>query len=163
MGDHTETLEIDFDPNILSYEELLNVFWGSHNPLREPFYKGRQYISLLLHHDEEQKEKVYKLKKQWEKKLNGEIQTEIAPYKVFYPAEEYHQKYYLKRYKHAVNILSDLFPEAEQFRDSTIVARLNGFVKGYGTMACLKIEINEWGLAPEQEQLLLNCLDKIKW
>jgi hypothetical protein len=48
IGNHTETLEIDFDPTIISYEEILDIFWKNHNPLRVNDYKGRQYMSLLL-------------------------------------------------------------------------------------------------------------------
>jgi peptide-methionine (S)-S-oxide reductase len=163
MGDHTESIEIDFHPELISYEELLDVFWQNHNPLRESFYKGRQYMSLLLHRNEDQEAWALKMKRKWEQTLNGEIQTEMAPFSKFYAAEEYHQKYYLKRYTKAVEEVKSIFLSHSDFVNSTIAARLNGFVAGHGSLGSLKEEINEWGFHPEQTKELVALLNKLKW
>lgn len=163
MGDHTESIEVDFHPEIISYDELLNVFWDNHNPLRDSFYKGRQYMSLLLYHNESQKELAQKTKEKLEQSLNGDIQTEIAPYSNFYVAEDYHQKYYLKRYRKAVEQVKNIFPSHKDFVNSTIAARLNGFVGGHRNLAQLKEEIEEWGLNPEESKKLVELLNDIKW
>lgn len=164
IGDHTETLEIDFDPSLISYEEILNVFWGNHNPLRENFYKGRQYISILLYHNQHQQQDIIKRKKsEWSHILNGEIQTEIAPYSTFYLAEDYHQKYYLRRFKNAFEKLDTIFTNHSDFVNSTLTARLNGLAKGHGTLSGLREEINTWGLNKNDTMRLIEMLSKIRW
>jgi len=163
MGDHTESIEIDFHPELISYGQLLDVFWENHNPLRESFYKGRQYMSLLLYRNEDQEALALKTKRKWEQSLKGEIQTEMAPFSTFYAAEDYHQKYYLKRYAKAVEEVKNVFPSHSDFVNSTIAARLNGFVVGHGSLGKLKKEMNEWGLHPEQVKELVELLNKLKW
>jgi peptide-methionine (S)-S-oxide reductase len=163
MGDHTETLEIDYDPSKVTFEGILDVFWKNHNPLRSGFW-SRQYMSILLYHDDKQKEMALEAKKQWELILNGEIQTEIAPYSEFYIAEDYHQKYYLRRRQTIIGTLSKLYPTEEAFVNSTLPARLNGFVHGYGSLEEIKKEIKEyWGLSPSDEQAIFNVLNSIRW
>jgi peptide-methionine (S)-S-oxide reductase len=161
MGDHTETLEIDFDPNIISYEDLLEEFWKNHNPLSSR--TSRQYMSILLYHDEIQYEWALKTKSKWEDILKGEVQTEIVPYTEFFIAEDYHQKYYLKRRPSTIETLSSLYPTHEDLVNSTLPARLNGFVKGYGTLEEIKKEINEWGLSPNDHQATIHVLNSIRW
>ena len=94
LGDHTETIEIDFDPTVISYEDLLNVFWQEHDPTSLNW--SRQYRNAVFYHSEEQK----KLAEHYKAKLDGSgafrapIVTEISPYTSFYPAEQYHQDFY---------------------------------------------------------------------
>ncbi len=163
IGDHSETLQIDFDPNLITYDEILRQFWENHNAVKERNYKGRQYISILLYHDESQRETAKRLKAEWERLQNGEIQTEFQAYANFYVAEDYHQKYYLKRYVKATSEIQHLFYDHDAFINSTISARLNGFVKGFGTMNTIKEEIENWGLNAEEKTDLLHHLGNIKW
>lgn len=162
MGDHTETVEVDFDPSVISYEEILRKFWGNHYPNRGN-YKGRQYISMLRYHGERQKTVIGMVKREMEKALGEPIETEIAAFEKFTLAEERHQKYYLKRYPNTLGQLQDLFPKNDHLVDSTFAARLNGFVKGYGKMAELKNEIRSWKIGDENKDILLNKLETIKW
>lgn len=162
MGDHTETVEIDFDPAVISYEEILREFWLNHYPNRGN-YKGRQYISLLRYHGDRQKETIDRVKSEMAKKLGEPIETDIAAFGNFTPADEKHQKYYLKRYPNTLEQMQDLFPKPEHLIDSTFAARLNGFVKGYGKMQGLKNEIASWNIDEENREILLNKLDTIKW
>ncbi|PSL34383.1 peptide-methionine (S)-S-oxide reductase [Planomicrobium soli] len=162
MGDHTETVEVDFDPAILSYEDMLLHFWRNHYPNRDN-YKGRQYISLLRYHNSRQKAAIDKIKKQMEKELGETIETDIAPFTSFTLAEERHQKYYLKRYPKALDQLEDLYPTANLLVNSTFAARLNGFVKGYGTREELKEEIAGWPIDEQHRQFLIEVLFRIKW
>ena len=163
IGDHTETLEIEFDPEILSYEEILTIFWQNHDAAKNRFYKERQYLSLLLYHSEEQKRIAYQIKTEQEQILGKEIQTEFQPYTVFYCAENRHQKYFLKRFSKAMDSLLPLFPNDKAFVDSTIAARLNGFVREFGTLKDIKAEIHHWGLDPDNERVLKELLENIKW
>ncbi|MCA1320650.1 peptide-methionine (S)-S-oxide reductase [Bacillus tianshenii] len=162
MADHTECLEVDFDPRIISFEEIVKHFWSSHNSSRGN-YKGRQYLSLLLFHDAEQKEVIERVKESLEKSLAEKIDTEIAPYQGFTQAEERHQKYYLKRYPKAMERLISCYETHEQLVDATLVARLNSFVKGYGTLASLKEEMAGWDILVETRVKLVELMDGIRW
>ena len=97
---HAEAIQLKYDPKEISYKELLELFWSLHNPTtvnRQGPDIGTQYRSSIFFHTPEQ-EKIAKRVKQ---ELNGskfqnKIVTEIVPASIFYPAEEYHQKYYQK-------------------------------------------------------------------
>ena len=97
---HAEAVQVQFDPNEVSYEDLLDVFWYIHNPTtknRQGPDIGSQYRSMIAYHTPEQELLAKKSKEDLEKsgKLNGRrIVTEIVPASTFYKAEEYHQKYY---------------------------------------------------------------------
>lgn len=162
MGDHTEAVEIDFDPAVIPYEELLRTFWQNHYPNRGN-YKGRQYISLIRYRGQEQRGAINKVKKEMEKGLGEAIETDIATFEDFTLADARHQKYYLKRYPHTLEQLQDLLPKPEHLVDSTFAARLNGFVKGYGKLRLLKDEIAAWDIAEENKEILLTKLASIKW
>jgi peptide-methionine (S)-S-oxide reductase len=96
---HAEVLQITYDPSVISFEELLEVFWKTHDPTtlnRQGNDVGTQYRSAIFYHNEEQR----KLSEEYKKKLNAAgafdkpIVTEIVPFKKFYKAEDYHQNYY---------------------------------------------------------------------
>jgi len=85
MGDHTETVDVDYDPNQTSYAELLSIFWNNHDSCTK---NKRQYMSAIFFHDDEQKELALKTKDEMQKHKNRPIQTEIAPATEFTDAEE---------------------------------------------------------------------------
>ncbi len=98
---HAEAVEIEYDPDEISFEELLDVFWSNHNPTtlnRQGPDVGIQYRSSIFYHDESQKEIAESSKEFLEKsgKYDNPIVTEIVPAPTFYRAEEYHQKYFKK-------------------------------------------------------------------
>lgn len=98
---HAEVVQIEFNPQKISYEKILEVFWENINPTQEngQFYDiGSQYRTAIFYHSEEQKKKAIESKKKLENsgKFKEKIVTEIVPASEFYPAEEYHQKYYKK-------------------------------------------------------------------
>jgi peptide-methionine (S)-S-oxide reductase len=95
---HAEAVEIEFDPNEISYAELLALFWSEHDPTtvnRQGADIGEQYRSVIFFHDEEQRALAERSKSELEQsgRFKGRIVTDIAPAQSFYPAEEYHQKY----------------------------------------------------------------------
>lgn len=99
---HAEVVHIEFDPSIVSYEALLEVFWQTHNPTtlnRQGPDEGRQYRSVIFFHSPEQQHiaEASKQRLQASGKWRQPIVTEIAPAETFYPAEEYHQRYLEKR------------------------------------------------------------------
>lgn len=98
---HAEAVEVEFDPEKISYAALLDFFFSIHNPTtknRQGLDIGPNYRSAIFFHGEKQKEEAEKAKEAAEKsgKWNSPIVTEIVPASVFYPAEEYHQKYFMK-------------------------------------------------------------------
>jgi peptide-methionine (S)-S-oxide reductase len=96
---HAEVARIEFDPKIISFEELLEVFWKTHDPTtlnRQGADVGTQYRSAVFYHNENQKTIAEKSKKQLESSgyFSKPIVTEISPLKNYYPAEDYHKNYY---------------------------------------------------------------------
>ncbi len=97
---HAECIQIIFDPGQISYAELLEVFWMTHDPTtlnRQGADVGTQYRSVIFYHNEEQNEQAtqYKDKLNAQKIWNHPIVTEITKFERFYPAEDYHQNYYI--------------------------------------------------------------------
>lgn len=95
---HAEVTRITFDPTLISYEELLEVLWTTHDPTtlnRQGADAGTQYRSAVFYHSEDQKVKAEKSKKEVATTIwDSPIVTEIVATDTFYPAEEYHQDYY---------------------------------------------------------------------
>lgn len=93
---HAEAVRVLFNPEKVSYRELLRVFWKCHNPTtmnRQGPDVGTQYRSALFYTSEEQKKEAMKSKEEQQKKMSAKIVTEISKASQFYKAEEYHQKY----------------------------------------------------------------------
>ncbi len=152
LGDHTESIEIDYNPEVISYNELLEIFWCSHHPTRPPYSK--QYMSIIFYHNDQQKRLAIQTKEKREMELNSKIHTEIRPYEEFYRAEDYHQKYALKQNTNLTNWIKAIYPDAKALTDSTAAARLNGFVYGYGSKGSLEAAENELGLTSEASATL---------
>jgi peptide-methionine (S)-S-oxide reductase len=96
---HAEVCQITYDPNKISYAELLEVFWQTHDPTtlnRQGPDVGTQYRSAIFYHNEEQKRLAEKYRRELDESgaWNDPVVTEISPYKDLYRAEDYHQDYY---------------------------------------------------------------------
>lgn len=96
---HAEVVQIKFDPTIISYKELLEVFWKTHDPTtlnRQGADVGTQYRSVIFYHSPEQKELAEKYKEELNKEniFNKPVVTQIVPFTHFYKAENYHQDYF---------------------------------------------------------------------
>lgn len=96
---HAESIKITYDPNVISFEQILEVFFATHDPTtlnKQGVDEGTQYRSVIFYMDNEQKEIAEKMIK--EKKDSGEfdapIVTTLEPFEKFYTAEEYHKRYY---------------------------------------------------------------------
>ena len=97
---HAEVVEVTFDPDVVSYSDLLDIFWDCHNPTtlnQQGLDVGTQYRSAIFFHDDGQKTTAETSIESMRGKLPDPIVTEITPTSTFYRAEEYHQQYIEKR------------------------------------------------------------------
>ena len=137
---------MDFDPSVISYGKLLDVFWASHDPREQPV--RRQYMSAIFTHGDEQKDLAFKAKEREAARRSGKIRTEILPASTFYLAEAYHQKFALRGRSELMKEFEAMYPSFSDFLASTAVARVNGYVAGYGTCESLRGELDGLGLSP---------------
>jgi len=97
---HAEVLEVNFDPKILSYHDLLDVFWNNHNPTtrnRQGPDEGAQYRSVIFYHSPEQLAEARASRDAVQPRFPNQIVTQILPASDFWRAEDYHQQYLEKR------------------------------------------------------------------
>ena len=121
---HAEAIQITFDATIISYRELLEVFFYTHNPTtlnQQGADIGTQYRSAIFYHDESQKKDAENIIKQLEndKVYDSKIVTEITPFGVYYEAEQYHQNYYNNN-------------KSQGYCRAVINPKLDKFIKKYG-------------------------------
>jgi len=152
LGNHSETIQIDYDPTQITYQELLDVFWSSHSPVSRS--TSSQYGSVVFYHDGEQRRLAEKAKKRLQSESGRRIATEIVPYTEFWRAEDYHQKYRLRGFKDLMAEFEAIYPNPADFVDSTAAARVNGYLGGNGTLEQLKEEIDMLGLSREGQERL---------
>ncbi len=96
---HAEGIQVEFDPEVISYKTLLTVFFGTHDPTtlnRQGGDTGTQYRSIILYTTPEQKSAAEDFIKNAQNDLEDPIVTEVKPFTIFYVAEDYHQNYYAK-------------------------------------------------------------------
>jgi peptide-methionine (S)-S-oxide reductase len=97
---HAEVVEVTYDPEQVSYQRLLDVFWQKHDPTqlnRQGWDIGDNYRSVIFFHDEEQKEEALRSKAHEQANWTAPIVTQLEPAQTFYEAEDYHQQYLEKR------------------------------------------------------------------
>jgi peptide-methionine (S)-S-oxide reductase len=96
---HAEVIQVEYDPKQVSYETLLEIFFDTHDPTtlnKQGADEGTQYRSIILYHDDTQKQVAEKVKRAVAAEHKAPITTEIVPLKKFYVAEDYHQDYFAK-------------------------------------------------------------------
>jgi peptide-methionine (S)-S-oxide reductase len=157
MGDHTETVQVDYDPNRITYAQLLDIFWSSHRPTSRNW--SRQYMKAVFFHDDQQQREALASKANIEQKIGRTVKTGILPVQSFTLAEKYHQKYILKGHKVLNGEMSRIYPAHSEFVDSTAVARLNGYVGNNGTREQLGRELDILGLDEHGRRVLEGLVD----
>ncbi len=160
IGDHSEAVQIDYDPSVISYKELLDIFWKSHDPAERSW--SRQYRVAVFYHDEEQKRLALESREREAAKRRETIRTEVLPFTGFTRAEDYHQKYRLQQYGEFAGELKAFYPEMKNFVNSTVAARLNGFLGGDGNPELLKKEIDSYGLSEGAKKRLIELLSSTR-
>ena len=153
MGDHTESLQVDFDPRALSYEALLERVWSSHDPTRKSY--SRQYMAAVFCHDDAQLEMARRTGERAARARGGELRTRVDPLGTFTRAEDYHQKYRLRREHRVTDELVERFGSDRAMVDSTAAARLNGLLRGFGDPADLEPWLARLELSPAARETLV--------
>lgn len=102
---HAESIQIAFDPNLIGFDKILDIFWHTHNPTtlnQQGNDMGTQYRSAIFYHNDKQKEQALKSKEELEKEkiYKDKIVTQIVPFTSFYEAENYHKDYFDKNKKY---------------------------------------------------------------
>lgn len=130
IGDHSEAFQVVYDPDKISYEELLEQFWSNHNPCAPSW--STQYASALFYHNKKQLDAAMKSRKAEQAKRTLKIKTPIVAATTFYQAEDYHQKYYLRQNHKLAREFMKIYPDPQDFVRSTAAARINGYLGGHG-------------------------------
>lgn len=157
LGDHSETVQLDFDPSVITYEELLEVFFASHDSA----YCGssRQYMSAIFFHAEDQERAAQEAKAKETQRLGKTVQTQILPASTFYLAEDYHQKYALQSDSVVMGDFRRMYADIIDIVDSTAATRANAYLYGCGTLEQLRRELDSLGLSEEGKRRLVSRLE----
>jgi peptide-methionine (S)-S-oxide reductase len=132
LGDHTEAIQVDYDPAVCSYRDLLGVAFRSHDPRRQT--RKVQYQNIVFTASDDQREALDASLA--ERGLDAEtVETRIETLSQFYPAESYHQKYNLKSKRWAMDGFEEAGYDEHAIRESPAAAKLNAHVSGHEVSA----------------------------
>jgi len=130
MGEHTETIEVVYDPEVISYQALFDVFLEAHTPTSRPF--SRQYRSAVFVHDAAQRAVAEEKLAAYGRLRGKPVHTAVEAAPAFWPAEDYHQKYRLRGDPELMAIFRGFYASDADFLASTAAARVNGYLAGFG-------------------------------
>lgn len=157
MGDHTEAISIDYDPKVVTYDQLLTQFWNAHRC--DMNNSSQQYMNAVFYQNETQRKLAEASRAKQAERLDisiSDVKTAILPVNQFTYAENYHQKYYLTRHSDIREFLSKTYPDSKSLADSTVATRLNAYL-GSGIRKDWKIflkELPSYGLPENLQQRL---------
>ena len=147
LGDHTEVLQVWFDPDRLGYDALLQIFWDRHDPTSPR--RSTQYRPLIIAVDDAQRRAAQASRDDLETRLGERVTTEVVSDRPFYPAEGYHQKWRLRRHTAVLEDLQACFPTEAEMLASAAAAKLNAFIGGRGDPDGLAQLLPKLGLSAE--------------
>jgi len=153
LRDHSEAVQIDFDPSRISYRELLDIFWKGHDPRRTSW--SRQYRAAIFYHNEEQRKVALETRDELAATMDGRIATAIESFTGFTNAEDYHQKHSLRLYPEIMKEFRAIYPDMKILLNSSAVTRVNGYLGGYGSCDSLNTEIEDFGLSQRSKETLI--------
>jgi hypothetical protein len=143
---------------VISYEELLKHFWEGHDPSVRSW--STQYKAAVFYHNDAQRKVAEETRDRIEAAQKIKVQTEILPLSRFYVAEAYHQKYGLRGNNEFMREFRSIYPSDEALMNSTVAARVNGYLSGFGSSAALQEEIGSLDLSPGAQRTLLELVKK---
>lgn len=160
IGDHIETIQVDFDPKKITYKQILGIFWSNHKPTRTAW--KRQYASALFFENHQQEQLARNTRGEIASKLDEKVQTEIISLDKFYLAEMYHQKYHLQGYEALIAEYRDIYPNMNDIVNSTSAAGVNGYIGGYADLPQLQNEFSLLGLSEDKYDFLKQIINRNK-
>ncbi len=147
LDGHSETVQVDFDPAKITYEELAEAFFASHDSTVPGL--PLQYRSVIFVHDSEQERVARAIMERVDADAKRPVQTVILPFEHFYLAEDYHQKYALQGDRKLWAEFQAMYPDMRDLIDSTAAARVNAYLYGEGSPEQLQADLGLLGLSPE--------------
>ena len=152
LGDHTETVRISYDPEIINFAELLEIFWEAHNPLtRAP---STQYRSIIFYDSPEQKKTAYHFWEQKKEAADSEVYTQIKALKKYFEAEDYHQNYFVQQNEKLKEYFPRLKKQGEVLTFSSLLTRLNAYCADFLDGESVKNILEKSYLKIKDEQLI---------
>lgn len=145
MGDHTESLQVDYRPDRVTYGDLLRVFWGRHDPTKQS--PSRQYENVVLHRDPDQRRAIDRSLEELDTPDTGSVATRVDSLDDFHRAEGYHQKYYLRNDSTLLQYVEGW--SDREVADSPAAALLNAFAAGHLEVEELRARSRELGLSAD--------------
>ena len=153
IGDHSEAIRIEFVPKKVSYAQLLEVFWASHDPGYDAY--NRQYRSVVFYLNERQKKEATASRERIADAALYDVFTAVEPAGKFFDAEDYHQKYLLRKATGILQEFQVIYPEPENFIASTAAARINVYLGCNGESEVLQRELDQLGLSTQMQERLV--------
>jgi len=150
LGDHTESIEISFDPERVDYAALLELYWEGADAAST---SCTQYAPIIFWHDEQQRELATA-----SRDAQGQPEVDIREVPTFYDAEDYHQKYRLKRTDVVYRDFERMYDDHADIVRSTAAARCNGILGGYGSWEIHGDELDSYGLSDSARMVLESYL-----
>jgi hypothetical protein len=135
---------VRFDPAVISYQRLFEVFLDGHDPADKA--RSRQYRSAVFTHDRAQDQAARAALAAWSERTRRPARTAIEPAGPFFVAEDYHQKHLIQRRPELLAAFRRSYPRFDDFVASTAAARLNGYLGGYLSRAEIESDLAELGL-----------------
>lgn len=161
LADHTEAIQVVYDPRKVSYQTLLSVFWAAHNPTTKAW--SNQYKAAVYVHNAAQRRLAEQSLEVQQRQHKGKsIHTQILPATFFTRAEDYHQKYYLRRQRELFRELRSLYASTRALVDATLTARLNAYVGGYASREQVQEVLAGLSVSEAYQRELLGMLPKVK-
>jgi peptide-methionine (S)-S-oxide reductase len=158
LGDHTEAVQVEFDPKVVRFEDLLKIFWAEHDECGRVW--SDQYKAVLWTHGKEQARIAQASAALQAKERGKELTTGILPAPVFWIAEDYHQKYNARRHGKLLSALLGEKHTETAVRESTAIARVNGWVSGHGSKDEIAAEVERLRFPVEARKELTRVLGR---
>jgi peptide-methionine (S)-S-oxide reductase len=146
-------VQLDFDPAVITFTDLLELFWKEHDPRIRTW--SRQYQSALYTHTEEQLQMALADIAHLDTQSSRKVQTVVGSLDTFYIAEDYHQKHYLQQFPVLMREFETYFAYFSDFNDSPAAAKVNAFASGKGSRNELEMFLPKLQLSAQSEKLLL--------
>jgi peptide-methionine (S)-S-oxide reductase len=152
IGDHIETVLVEYDPDVVDYRSLIDVFWTGHDPGQDPWMN--QYRSMIFPVTERQEELAEVAVRKARSRRDEAVLTQVLPIDSFHPDETYHQKYYLRKHRELWSEVTEVFGSEQAALRSTVAARLNAGLGGYADGAAVEVALEESSIDAAQAQKL---------